>query len=279
MPLSNDPMPPTDLSPAVFLTRAAPHTLLEQMDAPASLETLRACLYTLRQINRVTGSYRPTLAFLARARQHAAQQGISFTPDRPLRILDVGSGGGDTLIRIARWAAIRRLPVALTGVDLNPQSAVLAREAELRLTSRNPRLRGTPITWLAADALTLTLPNPPDLILSSLFMHHLEDAEIVRVLRWQHATAALGWFVNDLARSRRAARLYLAVGTVLRHQPFRSLLSGLIRYDPLCLHDGPVSLRRAFRPADWQRLLAQAGISTATLIPIRPARLCLEHLR
>lgn len=270
---------PTDLSPAAFLTRAAPHTLPEAMDDPLSLADLRACLGTLRQINRVTGSYRPTLAFLARAVVHAARQGTRFTLAQPLRILDLGSGGGDTLIRIARWAAIRRLPVHLTGVDLNPQSATLARETERRLTSRNPRLRGAPITWLTADALALTLPTPPHLILSSLFMHHLEDPEIVRVLAWQHRSATLGWFVNDLARSRRAARLYRAVGTLLRLQPFRSLLSGVIRYDPLCLHDGPVSLRRAFRPADWHALLAEAGISSATLVPARPSRLCVEHLR
>jgi SAM-dependent methyltransferase len=251
---------------AAFAHRAAPHTLPEWMDTPASLETLRGCLGSLRQINVLTGSYRPTLAFLRRALHHAHAHGQHFTEQSPLRILDIGAGGGDTLVRIARWAAIRRLPVALTGADLNPQSAILARETEVRLTSRTPRLRGTPITWLTADALTLDLPHPPDLILSSLFMHHLEDAEIVRVLRWQHATATLGWFINDLARSLRAARLYLALGTVLRWHPF-------------CLHDGPVSFRRAFRAADWHALLAQANITSATLLPTRPARLCLQHLR
>ncbi len=236
------------------------------MDEPASLDVLRGCLRSLSQINRLTGSYRPTLAFLARARRRAARQGLVFTDDRPLRILDVGSGGGDTLCQIRRWAAIRRLPVHLTGVDLNPHSAVLARETEARTRSRSPRLRGAPITWITADALSLTAPEPPDLILSSLFMHHLEDAEIVRVLRWQHATAALGWFVNDLARSPGAARLFTLLGTLLRWHPY-------------CLYDGPVSLRRSFRPADWHTLLAQAGIATATLIPSRPARLCLEYLR
>ena len=270
-------MPQTDLTPGAFLTRAAPHTLPELMDSPISLETLRACLQTLAQINILTGSYRPTLAFLARAVSHAARQGITFTAERPLRILDIGSGGGDTLCRIRRWAAIRRLPVALTGVDLNPRSAILARETDVRSRSSNPRLRGAPITWLTADALTLTLPDAPDLILSSLFMHHLEEDGIIRVLRWQHATAILGWFVNDLARSRRAALLYRAVGTVLRLQPFRTLLSSVIRFDPLCMHDGPVSLRRAFRPADWHALLAQAGIATATLIPSRPAPPSPQH--
>ena len=256
---------PTDLTPAAFATRTAPLSLPELMDQPASLQTLRGCLGSLRRINRLTLGYRPTLQFLARALQHARQQNRTFTPQRPLRILDIGYGGGDTLVRIARWAAIRRLPVQLTGVDLNPQSALLARETELRLTSKNPRLRSGPITWLTADALQLTLPQPPDLILSSLFMHHLEDAEIVRVLRWQQRTATLGWFVNDLARSRRAARLY-------------TLLGALLRWHPFCRHDGPVSFRRAFRAPDWQALLAAAGIASAKLIPTRPGRLCVEHL-
>ena len=249
-----------------FTTRAAPHTLPERMDEPASLDVLRGCLHSLAQINQLTGSYRPIFAFLARARRHATRQEIRFTEQRPLRILDIGSGGGDTLCRIRRWAAIRRLPVTLTGVDLNPHSAVLARETEARTRSNNPRLRGAPITWLTADALSLDLPEPPDLILSSLFMHHLEDAEIVRVLRWQHRSAVLGWCINDLARSSGAARLYTLLGTILRWHPF-------------CMYDGPVSFRRSFRPADWHTLLAQAGISDSTLLPTRPARLCVEHLR
>ena len=249
-----------------FTTRVAPHSLPELMDAPASLDLLRGCLRSLAQINRVTGSYRPTLGFLARAHRHAARRGIVFTPDRPLRILDIGSGGGDTLCRVRRWAAVRRLPVILTGVDLHPHSAVLARETEARTRSSNPRLRGAPITWVTADALSLHLPDPPDLILSSLFMHHLEEAEIVRVLRWQQQTAVLGWFINDLARSAGAARLFTLLGTLLRWHPY-------------CLYDGPVSLRRSFRPADWHALLAEAKIRDATLLPTRPARLCVEYLR
>ena len=251
-----------------FLHRASPSTLPELMDEPCSLETMRGCLRSLEQINRLTGSYRPTLRFLKRALQQSSKQGHHFTREQPLRILDIGSGGGDTLVRIARWAAIRRLPVELTGVDLNPQSAILARETELRRSSRNPRLRPpTPIRWLTADALTLDLPHPPDLILSSLFMHHLEDAEIVRVLRWQHTTGRLGWFINDLARSPRASRLYTRLGPLLRWHPYT-------------LHDGPVSFRRAFRPADWQDLLAAAAIPahTVRILPTRPARLCVEHL-
>ncbi len=253
--------------PVPFHTRAAPHTLPERMDQPASLATLRGCLRSLEQVNRLTGSYRPTLRFLHRALKRATALGLRFTPDHPLRILDIGSGGGDTLVRLGRWAAIRRLPVHLTGVDRNPQSAILARETELRRASRHPRLRSRPIHWLTADALSLAPHPPPHLILSSLLFHHLEEAEIVQALRWQHRTAALGWFINDLERSPSAVRVYTVLARALRWHPFVQ-------------HDGPVSFHRAFRPADWRRLLHQADIplSTVRLLPTFPARLCLEHL-
>ena len=161
-----------------------------------------------------------------------------------------------------------RVPVHLTGVDLNPQSAILARETERRRTSRHPRLRPPePIQWLTADALTLALPERPHLIVSSLFFHHLDDAQIGSVLRWQHATATLGWFIHDLTRSARAAWLI-------------SLLSHICRWHPFVQHDAPVSFRRAFRSADWHRYLMEAGIppSRVRLLPDYIGRLCVEFL-
>ena len=252
-----------------FLHRADPRSLPELMDAPASLATLRGCLRSLESVNRLTGSYRPTLHFLARALARANARHLRFTPERPLRLLDLGSGGGDTLVRIGRWAAVRRIPVHLTGVDLNPQSAILARETELRRSSHHPRLRpAEPIQWLTADALTLSLPEPPHLIVSSLFFHHLEDAQIRSVLRWQHTSATLGWFINDLARSARAARLFFLLGRIWRWHPFVQ-------------HDGPVSFHRAFRPADWHRYLSEAAIPSAQvrLLPAHIGRLCVESLQ
>lgn len=257
------------MSQDLFLYRAAPHTLPELMDEPASLETLRGCLRSLEDVTRLTGGYKPTLQFLRRALAHAKARNVSFTSAQPLRVLDLGSGGGDTLVRIGRWAAVHGVPVQLIGVDLNPQSATLARETELRRTSRQSRLRpAEPIHWLTSDALALALPEPPHLIVSSLFFHHLEDTAIASVLRWQHTTALLGWFISDLVRSARAARLF-------------SLLGGICNWHPYVRHDGPVSFRRAFRPADWARYLHQASISSREVRLLRPSsgRLYLESLR
>jgi hypothetical protein len=71
----------------------------ELMDTEAcDYATFRDCLVDLSRVNALTLAYRPTLRFLDRI---AAPEGA------PLRILDVGSGHGDMLRRIDRWAGWR----------------------------------------------------------------------------------------------------------------------------------------------------------------------------
>ena len=224
------------------------------MDEPTDRETLRGCLRDLAVANRLTGSYRPTLQFLDRL--------IARSPGRPLRILDVGSGYGDMLRRIARWARARHVTVELTGIDLNPLAASIATQA-----TAEAGLAADAITWKTGDAFA-ALESAPDVVLSSLVMHHLEDEEVVAFLRWMESTARLGWFVNDLERQVVPAQLFVMLARVLGWHRFLH-------------HDGPVSFRRAFRMDDWKRLLAEAGIAgdAVDLRRVFPARLCVARLR
>src|SRR3546814_1503257 len=104
---------------------------------------------------------------------------------------------------IHRWSARHGVEVRLTGIDLNRWSADAAREA-------TPA--GAGIDYVTGDLFAYQPSQPPDIILSSLFAHHLDDAALVRFLRWMDATARIGWFVNDLRRSRAAHALF-GVGT------------------------------------------------------------------
>lgn len=239
----------------VFAVRASPRDLPELMDDCSDAVLLRGCLRNLAFANRLTGSYRPTLRFLRRAlARHSG--------GRTLRIVDVGSGYGDMLRRVARWAARRRLPLELTGVDLNPLATRIATEADA-----GERWTGAPIHWRTGDAARMNDLNP-DLVISSLLMHHLEDEEIVTMVRWMESTARVGWFINDLERQRTPSRLW-------------TLLARALRWHPFLLHDGPVSFRRAFRLADWERLLQQAGLprDAATVDKAFPARLCVSRVK
>src|SRR3546814_10011901 len=84
---------------------------------------------------------------------------------------------------VHRWAARRGLKVSLTGVDLNPWSAKAAAAA-------TPP--GMAIKYVTADLFDYRPSQPPDIILSSLFAHHLPDDSLVRFLRWMDASAGRG---------------------------------------------------------------------------------------
>lgn len=230
--------------------RAAPSELPEWMDEPCSYEDFRACLVDLGQVNQLSLGYRPTLDFLDRLIAAAK-------PREPLRIVDVGSGGGDMLRHVEGWAKRRGVAVKLTGIDLNPHAARAATEMS-GMTSA--------IEWIMGDAFAHTAPV--DVVLSSLFTHHLEEVEIVRFLAWSEAVAGRGWFVNDLCREGMPFRLF-------------GVLAKAMRWHRFVQHDGPVSFRRSFREADWMRMIAAAGIGAGDVRLTRwtPARLCVGRIK
>ena len=223
----------------------------ELMDTePADAADFARCLADLATVNRVTLAHRPTLAFLRRVAR-------DLPPGATLRVLDVAYGHGDMLRAIARWAARRGLPVELEGVDLSPHSAPAARAA-------TPL--GMRIAFHTGDVFAFRPARPPDVVVSSLFTHHLSDADVVRFVRWMEAQAVRGWFVNDLHRHRFSYHGFAALAAAARWHRF-------VR------HDGPVSIARAFRPAEWQALLAQAGVPAAQVRRVFPFRLCVARLR
>jgi 2-polyprenyl-3-methyl-5-hydroxy-6-metoxy-1,4-benzoquinol methylase len=225
----------------------------EWMDDPAVDEaTFRACLTDLAAVNGWTLARPPTLGWLARATRHLPRGG-RFT------LVDVGYGQGDMLRAIHRWAARRGLVAELIGVDLSPWSAAAARAA-------TPA--GMTIDYRTGDIFATSFARAPDFIVSSLVAHHLDDAQLVAFLRWMEATAAQGWFVNDLHRH------------AVAYHGFRAL-SGAMRWHRFVRHDGPLSVARAFRRADWERLIAQAGIdrSAIRLSWHLPFRLCVGRRR
>jgi 2-polyprenyl-3-methyl-5-hydroxy-6-metoxy-1,4-benzoquinol methylase len=242
-------------SAGVDLSRRA--ELVEMMDQPCSYEQLRGCLHDIARVNRLTFAYRPTIAWmeeLVAAHPSAAE---------PLRVVDVGCGDGDMLRRIDAWAAKRGLPVALTGIDLNPDAIRAAREA-------TPGGHGDvqPIQWVVGDAIANAAVGDIDVVICSLLTHHLTDPQVVQFLEWAERTARLGWFVNDLHRK------------AVPYHLFR-LWARFTNWHPFVKNDGAVSIRRSFVVEDWQRLCAAAGLDarTVSIKEYRPARLCVGRIK
>lgn len=201
-------------------------------DLTLASDALRQNLDELEVINTRLGGYSVLTEALARL----APPQLA----RPLQVLDVGSGGGDTLRHVARWARRQRLPVQLLGVDAN---AFMVDYATRRSAGFGE------ISFAQQDIFTPEFARrQPDIITSSLFCHHFSDEQLVQMLRQWQQQARVAVVVNDLHRHPLA---YHSIRWLTR------LLGGSY----LVQHDAPLSVLRAFTRQDWQRLLAQAGIT------------------
>ena len=210
---------------------AARSNELEQMEAPGIAEqTLVDVLGDLARTNTITLARPATLSWLARATK-GLPRGASFT------LLDVGSGQGDMLRAIWRWAKRRGLEPRLTGVDLSPWSATAAEAAT------DPAWG---IRYVTGDVFEYAPSEGVDFVVSSLVAHHMPDDVLVRFIDWMEANARRGWFINDLHRH------------PLAYYGFW-LLSRAALMHPMVRHDGLVSVTRAFTKRDWERLLAKTA--------------------
>lgn len=220
--------------------------LSEWMDEPCSYPTFRECLRDLEEVNRVLGGYTPSLTWIEESLQHCSD---------PVHLLDVGSGGGGLLRAVEASEFARGRSVRLTGIDLNPYAAQAAREFSPKDSA---------IAWMTGDVFTYQ--GPTTLIVSSLMTHHLTEEQIVRFLAWMEMTATGGWFINDL---RRSAKAYYSF----------KVLAWALRWHRFVLHDGPVSVRRAFLAEDWRRMCCAAGLPMSEVrIEEKPfARLCVSR--
>ena len=240
------------MSPALrhdFSRRASPASLPERMDAETDYETFRDTVASLASVNRMTMGYRPQRVFLDCVLRDAPMAG------RPLRVLDVGFGYGDTTRALAADLARRGARAEVVGVDLNPH----AKHAAEAVT---PDYEGVRVSYETADVFEhVRTAAPYDLVFSALFTHHLEDDQVAAYLSWMDETASVGWLINDLYRSKVAAAGFGALATLTGKHPH-------VR------HDGPVSFARSFRRADWRRLLGAAGVEGAEVAMLAPFRLC-----
>jgi 2-polyprenyl-3-methyl-5-hydroxy-6-metoxy-1,4-benzoquinol methylase len=214
--------------PLPVFTLAGRSTQAEVMDEPqVSANDYRRCLRDLAQVNRLTFTHRPILAWLDRV----------LPRDRPVRILDVAFGQGDLLRTIWQWAKSRGLEVSLEGIDLNPRSAAMARDAT------PPRMK---ISYLTGDVFAHAARA--DFIVSSQFTHHLDDALLLRFVHWLEASATMSWFITDLERSEFAYRAF----------PWLCALTG---FHDLVERDGLVSIARSLRRDEWKDLLDRAHVN------------------
>jgi SAM-dependent methyltransferase len=201
--------------------------------------TLVGNLRDLRLVNSLFGGAELSI----RAMRALVEQGVPLPAAtlETIRVLDVGTGAADIPARLLRgrgpWRAVHvtatdsRLEVIEAAQVLDP---ALAEESSLSLE--------------VADGRSLPYPvGAFDVAHASLVLHHLEPDDAVAFLRQLRRVARLGVVVNDLDRSRLG---WLGAWLILH----------AITRNRFTLHDGPLSVRRAYRRSEARALLGAAGL-------------------
>lgn len=200
---------------------------------PASPE-LAVDLENLARLNRWFGAHRLLRRFLARWLRPTTADG------RPLRLLDLCTGGADLPRLMVAEARRRGVPVEVTAVDFQPGTVDLARD--WCVAGGFPEIRVVPgdVRTFGGDRGTW------DYVFCSLALHHFTEADAVAVLARMRALATRGALAADLAR-----------GPVLTAGVW--LVTEFWLRAPMTVADGRASTRAAWSFAEFRELARRAG--------------------
>ena len=223
----------------------------ELMDSPG-LEAGRfvGALKGLGRVNRVTGSAGILWPLVkATSRQKRGS---------PLRVLDVACGGGDVIISLWQRCRSQGLEVDFHGCDIRPLAVAHA-------TAQAER-KETVVTFFQLNAVTDSIPPGYDMIMSSLFLHHLSSEKAEAFLGKAADAAGKRVVIHDLERCR--------AGYVLAYWGVRVLLC-----NDVCYQDGPRSVQAAFTIPEVTRIAEAAGLTHCAIQKRFPFRFLLQWSR
>ena len=198
------------------------------MDRPQPVtRELERDLANLRSFNRWFGGHRLLRHFLRRW----------LTPNGKARILDVATGSGDIPRLIVDHARRQNFFVHIDAIDQQASTIEIARG----LSAAYPE-----IDFFCADLFEWSPPEPYDIVLCSLTLHHFSNDDGVRVLKKIRELSIAQILVADLRRARWLTfAVYFVTGTIYR--------------DEMTKTDARLSAARAFSFIEMRELAERAG--------------------
>ncbi len=215
----------------------------EMMDDPGlSKPEHQHALAGLSRLNRFSGV---SSAMYRRIRRYLRPG------DMPVRILDVASGSGDVAIAWAKQAKREGLSIEITSLDIS--------EVAMEEQQRRARLAGVQMESIRQDCLNTALPGGYDVITCSLFMHHLDDRSVTRLLQSMKAAAERAVLICDLERS---STNLVFVGAASR----------LLSRSSVVHHDALLSVRGAYTRVEFKSLAEAALLQSVRVERSFPCR-------
>lgn len=208
-------------------------------DLNCSGDVVRQTLVELEFINKWLGGNSVTvggLRMLLASRQ--------FDQSVPLKIADLGCGGGDMLKLIDKYLKKEKLEGRLKGFDANPNIIAFA------WVNSSDHLD---ITYNTLDILSDEFKSKPfDVFFATLFLHHFTSDQLVEIFDSLKRQTSLGIVINDLHRH------WLAYYSI-------KLLTKFFSRSSMVKYDAPLSVLRGFTKGELIEILQRAGIKTYSL--------------
>ena len=203
-----------------ILLRQRAEADIEQMDRPDCDDRLLDNTYRqFAVINRVLSGWQ---------RLYAREIHTINPPEpRPVTVLDIGSGGGDLAVMLARCAARDGKAIQITGIDPDPRATRFARQ---RPSTPGVEFREAHSGDLVHEGARF------DVVISNHVLHHLAPGELRQLLADSEILATRKALHNDLVRSPAAFALFSVAALPFRQSFIRA--------------DGLTSIRRSYRPAE-----------------------------
>lgn len=196
-------------------------------------KALRVNLDILASINKWLGGNQVSLDGIKKLIKN-------FPKDNELVIVDLGCGNGDMLRRVSRLGEKLGYKFKLIGIDANQDSIQYA--TLLSLGVKNITYRQMNIFSDEFKELEY------DIALSTLFLHHLNDKEILEKVNLLSGQARIGIVVNDLHRNKLAYFLFNIISFFINNKIIRN--------------DGLVSILRGFKKRELEQFANQLQIKS-----------------
>jgi 2-polyprenyl-3-methyl-5-hydroxy-6-metoxy-1,4-benzoquinol methylase len=176
----------------------------------------------------------------------------------PMRVGDLACGGGEVLVDAATRADHDGAPVEWIGWDISDLALDVARR---RTEDANLAIRFEQRNVIDGD-----VPSRCDVLMCSLFLHHLDPPAVVDLLRRMGEAAGRGVVINDLRRT--------WTGLVLA-----GLVPRLLTTSPVVHVDALRSARAAYTPADLEQMAKEARLHGGTIERRWPSRMIMRWMK
>jgi len=151
-------------------TRSNKKELLDANDIP--FDDIRQNMKELDFINTWLGGHGITIDGFLQLLQNR----------KNITICEIGCGGGDNLAAVVKWCNKNNIGIKCIGIDIKQEC--------LEVAQQNPLLKNN-TEWIASDYLKVSFESKPDILFSSLFCHHFNEAELLIQLKWMQTNSTL----------------------------------------------------------------------------------------